>query len=170
MSDDHIRYDILTKEALRGLVKTVLSETASIGHLPGDHHFYITFSTNVRGVRISQNLRKSYPEQMTIVIQNQFWDLVVSENQFEIGLSFSNIPELLVIPFNAIKGFYDPSVNFELEFDVLAENIDDTEKTEPVLELADNLKKEKPLKKQHSNKKSKDTLASVVSLDNFRKK
>ncbi|AKK20598.1 hypothetical protein HUT03_05005 [Candidatus Liberibacter africanus] len=171
MNHDHIRYDILAKEALRGLVKNVLSETASIGSLPGEHHFYITFATNARGIRISQNLRKSYPEKMTIVIQNQFWDLKVFDHHFEIGLSFSNIPERLSIPFNAIQGFYDPSVNFELEFDVHLEDIEEDNEMGKVLTSQDHFNKNQS-ESQNSPKEdeNKNKLASVVSLDNFRKK
>ena len=118
MGQDHIRYDILAQDALRGVIRKVLAEVAATGPLPGDHHFFITFLTGAPGVRISQHLKSKYPEQMTIVVQHQFWDLKVTETHFEIGLSFSDTPEKLVIPFNAIRGFYDPSVNFELEFDV----------------------------------------------------
>ncbi|AGA64652.1 hypothetical protein B488_06600 [Liberibacter crescens BT-1] len=134
MSQDHIRYDILAKDALRGVIKTVISEVAATGRLPGDHYFFITFLTNAHGVRISQNLKKIYPEQMTIVIQNQFWDLKVLESHFEISLSFSDVPERLTVPFNAIRGFYDPSVNFELEFDVSINEITtEEEKNAPIL-------------------------------------
>jgi hypothetical protein len=118
MGNDHIRYDILAQDALRGVIRKVLTEVAATGRLPGDHHFFITFLTGAPGVRISQHLKTKYAEQMTIVVQHQFWDLKVTDSQFEIGLSFSDTPEKLVIPFNAIRGFYDPSVNFELEFDV----------------------------------------------------
>jgi len=117
MQEDHIRYDILAQEALRGVIRKVLSEIAITGHLPGDHHFFITFMTNAPGVRISPHLKARYAEQMTIVIQHQFWDLKVTDTGFEIGLSFSDVPEKLAVPFTAIRGFYDPSVNFELEFD-----------------------------------------------------
>ncbi|RST84847.1 hypothetical protein EJC49_18600 [Aquibium carbonis] len=120
MSDDHIRYDILAQEALRGVMRKVLSEVARTG-LPGNHHFFITFLTGAPGVRVSTRLRERYPEQMTIVLQYQFWDLKVTETGFEIGLSFSDVPEKLEVPFAAVRGFYDPSVNFELEFDVKAE-------------------------------------------------
>jgi hypothetical protein len=116
MAEDHIRYDILVQEALRAVMRKVLAEVARTG-LPGNHHFFITFMTNAPGVRISSRLQERYPEQMTIVIQYQYWDLKVSETGFEIGLSFSDIPEKLEIPFSAVRGFYDPSANFELEFD-----------------------------------------------------
>jgi hypothetical protein len=114
MAQDHIRYDILTQEALRGVVRKVLTEVARTG-LPGDHHFFISFVTKAPGVRLSQRLLDQYPADMTIVLQNQFWDLKVGESQFEVGLSFDDKPEALVIPFTAIKGFFDPSVQFGLQ-------------------------------------------------------
>lgn len=123
MPEDHIRYDILAQDALRGVIRKVLTEIAATGYLPGDHHFFITFMTEFPGVRISTRLKERYPEQMTIVVQHQFWDLKITESQFEIGLSFSDKPEKLVIPFASIRGFYDPSVNFELEFDTVFEDV-----------------------------------------------
>ncbi|AKI01309.1 hypothetical protein IMCC20628_02612 [Hoeflea sp. IMCC20628] len=122
MPQDHIRYDILAQDALRGVIRKVLSEVAATGYLPGDHHFFITFLTEAPGVRISTALKERYPEQMTIVVQHQFWEMKVTESLFEIGLSFSDKPEKLVVPFAAVRGFYDPSVNFELEFDTALEN------------------------------------------------
>src|ERR1700754_2478411 len=122
MAEDHIRYDILAQDALRGVMRKVLAEVARAG-LPGNHHFFITFLTNAPGVRISTRLRERYPEQMTIVLQFQYWDLKVTETGFEVGLSFSDVPEKLEVPFAAVRGFYDPSVNFELEFDVKPESI-----------------------------------------------
>lgn len=117
MGQDLIRYDILAQDALRGVIRKVLGEVIKTG-LPGEHHFFITFLTSAPGVRISTRLREKYPELMTIVIQHQYWDLAVTDTSFEVGLSFSDIPERLLIPFAAIRGFYDPAVNFELEFDV----------------------------------------------------
>ena len=117
MGQDLIRYDILAQDALRGVIRKVLGEVLKTG-LPGEHHFFITFLTSAPGVRISSRLREKYPELMTIVIQHQYWDLAVTDTSFEVGLSFSDIPERLLIPFAAIRGFYDPAVNFELEFDV----------------------------------------------------
>ncbi len=114
MAQDHIRYDILTQEALRGVVRKVLSEVARTG-LPGEHHFFISFLTRAPGVRLSQRLLEQYPNDMTIVLQNQFWDLKVGEAGFEVGLSFDDKPEALEIPFAAIKGFFDPSVQFGLQ-------------------------------------------------------
>ncbi len=124
MAEDHIRYDILAQEALRGVMRKVIGEVAKTG-LPGEHHFFITFLTNAPGVRISSRLHERYPDQMTIVLQYQYWDLKVSDSHFEVGLSFSDVPEKLVVPFAAVRGFYDPSVNFELEFDVKQEEEDD---------------------------------------------
>ncbi len=168
MAQDHIRYDILAQDALRGVIRKVLSEVAATGSLPGEHHFFITFLTGAPGVRISQALKSKYAEQMTIVIQHQFWDLKVSESQFEIGLSFSDTPEKLVIPFNAIRGFYDPSVNFELEFDVAFEEGANAEESEyPVIDESEltELVSEKP-----KSEDGEQPSGSVVSLDAFRKK
>jgi hypothetical protein len=116
MAVDHIRYDILAQEALRGVVRTVLVDAAKNG-LPGDHHFYISFDTRADGVRLSPRMLAQYPKEMTLVLQHQFWDLVVTEDGFEVGVSFSGIPERLAIPFAAIKGFFDPSVQFGLQFE-----------------------------------------------------
>jgi uncharacterized protein len=120
MPVDHIRYDLMVREALRGVVRRVLADIARNG-LPGEHHFYISFDTRAEGVRISSRLRVQYPDEMTIVLQHQFWDLIVSEIAFEVGLSFGGVPERLHVPFEAIKGFFDPSVQFGLEFQVAAE-------------------------------------------------
>jgi hypothetical protein len=116
MAVDHIRYDLLTQEALRGVVRTVLTDAAKNG-LPGDHHFFVTFDTCAEGVRLSQRMRAQYPKEMTIILQHQFWDLAVSEDSFEVGLSFGGVPERLSIPFAAVKGFFDPSVEFGLQFE-----------------------------------------------------
>jgi len=119
MSIDHIRYDLLTQEALRGVIRTVLADAAVKG-LPGDHHFFVTFDTRADGVRMSSRLRASYPDDMTIVLQHQFWDLAVGEDDFEVGLAFNGIPERLHIPLKAVKAFFDPSVQFGLQFTVEA--------------------------------------------------
>jgi hypothetical protein len=120
MPVDHIRYDLLTQKALRGVVRTVLADAAKHG-LPGDHHFFVTFDTRAEGVRLSQRMRTQYPEEMTIVLQHQFWDLSVSEDAFEVGLSFGGVPERLAIPFAAVNGFFDPSVQFGLQFKLVEE-------------------------------------------------
>lgn len=171
MGQDHIRYDILAQDALRSVIRKVLIEVAATGTLPGDHHFFITFLTGAPGVRISQHLKAKYAEQMTIVVQHQFWDLKVTETLFEIGLSFSDTPEKLVIPFNAIRGFYDPSVNFELEFDVAAAEEEDSEGAEitayPIASVEKPAETEAEAKNGDDGKKEG---GSVISLDSFRKK
>lgn len=116
MAQDLIRYDLLAQDALRGVVRAVLADVAKNG-LPGDHHFFIGFATTAPGVRISNRLRESYPEEMTVVMQHQFWDLEVTDTTFSISLSFNGVPERLVVPFSSIKGFLDPSVQFGLQFD-----------------------------------------------------
>jgi hypothetical protein len=180
MAEDHIRYDILAQEALRGVMRKVLAEVARTG-LPGNHHFYITFLTGAPGVRISSRLRERYPEQMTIVIQFQYWDLKVNETGFEIGLSFSDVPERLEIPFSAVRGFYDPSVTFEMEFDVATDQpvAEPQEPARPV--VVDKAPPPPPAPKKPERKAEKAVVkndapaddgkgADVVSLDAFRKK
>jgi hypothetical protein len=178
MADDHIRYDILAQEALRGVMRKVLAEVARTG-LPGNHHFFITFLTGAPGVRVSSRLRERYPEQMTIVIQFQYWDLKVTDTGFEVGLSFSDVPEKLEIPFSAVRGFYDPSVNFELEFDVKTETPAGEEPTQPAPEPLVIVTEKKPetKKKTAADSEKKPVTADpaakgadVVSLDAFRKK
>lgn len=190
MVQDMLRYDILAQEALRGVIRKVLAEVAKAG-LPGNHHFFITFLTGAPGVRISSRLREKYPEQMTIVIQHQYWEMVVTDQLFEVGLSFGDIPEKLVIPYSAIRGFYDPSVNFELEFDVsIAEPEGDNDSEAVIAELEvlepQPVKTEtpKPSRKPSAKAKKADAekteeaaestenkpSADVVSLDAFRKK
>jgi len=117
MSKDAIRYDLLVQDALRGVVRKVLSDAAKDG-LFGDHHFYVSFRTDFPGVRISSRLREKYPQDITIVLQHQFWELGVTEHTFEVGLSFSGVPERLLVPFEAVTGFFDPSVQFGLKFEI----------------------------------------------------
>ncbi|MBI4274376.1 MAG: hypothetical protein HY659_06725 [Rhizobiales bacterium] len=128
MAVDHIRYDMLTQTALRGVVRKVLSDAAKQG-LPGEHHFYISFDTRADGAKLSPRLREQYPQEMTIILQHQFWDLAVHDDAFEVGLSFGGVAEKLVVPFDAIKGFFDPSVQFGLQF----ETVEDAE-SEPANE------------------------------------
>ena len=167
MGQDHIRYDILAQDALRGVIRKVLSEVAATGSLPADHHFFITFLTQASGVRISQHLKAKYPEQMTIVVQHQFWDLKVYDGYFEIGLSFSDKPEKLTGPFSAVRGFYDPSVNFELEFDVSLEAEAGGEVTAYPEQQAAEIQ---VVSIENPEGEAKPAGGSVVSLDSFRKK
>jgi hypothetical protein len=121
MPVDHIRYDLLTQQALRAVVRRVLADVAKTGSLPGEHHFYVTFDTRAAGVKLSARMREQYPEEMTIVLQHQFWDLAVTDTHFEVALSFNGVSEKLSVPLEAIKGFFDPSVQFGLQFETLTE-------------------------------------------------
>ncbi|MBX4335033.1 SspB family protein [Bartonella raoultii] len=181
MVQDKIRYDILVQDALRGVVRKVLSEVSKAG-LPGNHHFFITFLTNAPGVKISPRLKSRYPEQMTIVLQHQFRDLSVSETAFEVTLSFREVTEKLVIPFSSIQVFYDPIAAFEAAFDLPSnrtsrenENLENT--SNPPIVLSNKPQKENmhpkeqnlTTNKESSNNDTKPS-ADVVSLDSFRKK
>jgi hypothetical protein len=118
MGTNEIRYDLLAQDALRGLVRKVLGDAAKSG-LPGDHHFSISFRTDAEGVRLSPRLREQFPQEMTIILQYQFWDLKVTDTAFEVGLSFGGVPEKLTVPFAAIRTFTDPSVQFGLQFETI---------------------------------------------------
>jgi len=166
MAEDLIRYDVLAQEALRGLVRKVLLEVAQTG-LPGEHHFFVTFDTRHPGVRISSRLRAQYPTDMTIVLQHQFWDLKVSESEFEVGLSFKGVPERLLVPFRAVSSFVDPHVGFGLKFDVPAEPAQAVAPAPhplPVPVAAD------ALTPAPAAEAAPAEGAAVVSLDAFRKK
>jgi hypothetical protein len=118
MPVDYIRYDILAQAALRGVVRTVLADAAKKG-LPGEHHFKITFNTPAPGVRLSDAMRTRFPQEMTIVLQHQFWDLEVTEHAFEVGLSFGGSPERISVPFDAVTAFFDPAVQFGFQFEII---------------------------------------------------
>ena len=162
--EDLIRYDLLVQRALRSVVRSVLTDTMENG-LPGNHHFFITFRTDYPGVGIADHIRAKHPEEITIALQHQFWDMKVTDDIFEVGLSFGGMPEKLIIPFDALTGFWDPSVDFGLKFEMSLEEPedDDTEQSEPTDQASENQDKEKaPPAEGHT--------ASVVSLDAFRKK
>jgi hypothetical protein len=173
MAEDLIRYDILAQDALRGVVRKVLSEVARTG-LPGEHHFYITVATNAAGVRVSTRLLAQYPEDMTIVIQHQYWDLVVTEHAFEIGLSFNGIPERLFVPFSAVKTFADPSVGFQLQFAVVPAAALPKAEEKPAIALVPSAPSEDPAETAEPEVPDEAApaagVAEVVSLDAFRKK
>jgi hypothetical protein len=117
MTVEHdIDYGTLAQEAMRGVVRAVLSRIQKSG-LPGNHQFYIAFDTCHPGVVLSKRLKSKYAEEMTIVLQHVFWELIVSDVRFEVKLRFDGIPERLVVPFAAIKVFFDPSVPYGLQFD-----------------------------------------------------
>lgn len=119
-SDGQIDYETLVgeamREAMRGVVRRVLTDVAENG-LRGDHHYYISFNTNAPGVSLSKRLKERYPDEMTIVLQHRFWDLAVHPDRFEVKLAFNSIPERLVVPFDALKVFVDPSVRFGHQFE-----------------------------------------------------
>ncbi|WJR76946.1 ClpXP protease specificity-enhancing factor SspB [Bradyrhizobium sp. NP1] len=171
MATDHIRYDVLARDALRGVLRRVLSDAAVHG-LPGEHHFFITFLSNAEGVKLSPRLLAQYPEEMTIILQHQFWDLLVSEDRFEVGLSFGGIPERLVVPFSAIKSFFDPSVQFGLQFDPA----DGTREAAPgnlpaaPLPTAVGAPAAEPAAESADEPAKPTEGAEVVRLDRFRKK
>ena len=173
---DHIRYDVLARDAMRGVLRRVLDDAAKRG-LPGDHHFYITFMTRADGVKLSPRLMEQYPEEMTIILQHQFWDLVVSDDRFEVGLSFGSVPEKLVVPFAAIKLFQDPSVQFGLQFEPTAAAPTSVAMPAPAAPSANAAEKPKadtppadPEKKPTDGDGKPAEGAEVVRLDRFRKK
>jgi hypothetical protein len=126
--DSLIPYDEIVQEALRAVVGRVLGQVESEGGtLPGAHHFYITFKTGAPGVAIPPRLKERFPDEMTIVLQNKFWDLKVTPEGFSVGLSFNQIPSTLVIPFSAITAFVDPAVDFGLQFQTAGDSEDEDE-------------------------------------------
>jgi len=170
MATDHIRYDVLARDALRGVLRQVLSDAAAHG-LPGDHHFFITFLSKAEGVKLSPRLLAQYPEEMTIILQHQFWDLVVAEDKFEVGLSFGGIPERLAVPFSAIKSFFDPSVQFGLQFEPSEVAPDSLPKNVPADPASSALPAPSPAPPSEPAEAEKPGEgAEVVRLDRFRKK
>ena len=130
MPVDQIRYDLMVRDALRGVVRRALADAARNG-LPGEHHFFISFDTKAPGVKLSPRLMAQYPKEMTIILQHQFWDLAVTDSGLEVGLSFNGVPERLGVPFDAIRGFFDPSVQFGLEFAEDGANAEGGDSAEP---------------------------------------
>ena len=170
MSEDPLDYKEMVQEALREVVRAALLQVAAEGKLPGSHHFYIVFRTDHPDASVSDTLRQKYPHEMTIVIQHQFWDLNVGEDGFEITLSFNNKPEHLVIPFLAIKSFFDPSVRFGLQF-----NTPGLEEPEPGRELESPIAEKMAADAAETSTEEEtsaepDKKGEVVSLDQFRKK
>jgi uncharacterized protein len=172
---DHIRYDLLAQAALRGVVRTVLADTAGKG-LPGDHHFKITFNTTAPGVKLSDRMRAQYPQTMTIVLQHQFWDLAVNDDMFEVGLSFGGVPERVVVPFDAVTAFFDPAVQFGLQFETIESQAADEAPAKdqdvqpPAASKAEALPAPKPEAKPEPEPDHEPGGAEVVRLDRFRKK
>lgn len=123
-AQDQMHYDAMAQEALRGVVKAALKRAAAPEGLPGAHHFYITFKTGAPGVSIPPHLRERFPDEMTIVLQNKFWDLEVLPQSFSVSLTFNQVPAKLTIPFAAITAFVDPAVDFGLQFQAAVEELE----------------------------------------------
>lgn len=190
MSDDVINYEELAQEAMRGVVRRVLTIVAELGELPGDHHFFIAFDTHAEGLQISKRLQLQYPEDMTIILQHQFSDLNVYDDYFEVVLSFNGVAEKLVVPYKAIKVFYDPSSQYGLHFgppegeklndqsdeiksDLLEDNEEQYSSAVPEFTMSKTVSREQgndaekaETKEENDDNKSAD----IVSLDTFRKK
>jgi len=169
---DFLRYDQMVESAMRGVVREALARTAANG-LPGAHHFYITFKTRAPGVILAPHLAERYPDEMTIVLEHQFWDLVVNETEFAVTLSFNNRPERLTLPFDSVTTFADPSVKFGLQFQV-AQPAEAEEKLEAKPAAVPGVK---PRAARAGDKatlraveKPADKQGEVVTLDSFRKK
>lgn len=160
MVEDLIRYDRLVETALRDVVRKTLVEVAKNG-LPGEHHFYISFLTKDAGVEVPDYLQKQYPDEMTIVLQYQFYSLKIEGDHFTVSLSFNNVREKLRIPFAAITTFADPSVNFALQFQNMVgagdRADDESEEEDAAAETAEDKKPKKEEKR-----------GEVISLDQFR--
>jgi hypothetical protein len=161
--DSLIPYDEIVQEALRAVVGRVLGEVESTGGtLPGNHHFYITFKTAAPGVVIPTHLRERFPDEMTIVLQNKFWDLKVTDAGFSVGLSFNQIPSKLEIPFAAITAFVDPAVDFGLQFQATVADM--------APEAHEHAENDVPERGPHPAVKEADDGSNVVTVDFGRKK
>jgi uncharacterized protein len=176
---DLIRYDLLVQDAMRGVVRRVLGDVAATGELPGEHHFTISFKTDAPGVKISRRLAEQWPQELTIILQHQFYDLIVDDAGFSVKLSFRGVSETLYVPFDAITVFSDPAAQFGVKFNIE----DDREETsEPArreppksvkstsapakLELAAPARKET----ETDADGAKGAGDKIVSIDAFRKK
>lgn len=167
---DTIDYPHLIDSAMRSVVRDVLKQVKIYG-LPGDHHFFVSFRTDHPATKVSEALRSRYPNEMTVVIQHQFWDLKIEESYFSVMLSFNNVPEKLVIPFEALTAFADPSVKFGLQFHATMKEEEGNEAQENLPFPAALAKTEHtqvifPEVRENADNKS----AEVISLDAFRKK
>ncbi len=152
---DLMRYDLLAREALRGVVRLALEQAASPDGLPGEHHIYLTFATQMPGIELPPHLMERYPEEMTIVLKSHFWDLEVGEDGFSVSLSFDQVPQRLAIPYSALIRFYDPEASFGLEFDPSSSEaaVPEPEPSPPI-----------------ASTPAGESTADVVSLDAFRKR
>lgn len=156
---DYIGYEALSQAAMRGVVREAIRQAATNGAPPGDHHFYVTFRSKAPGVQMADHLIERFPDEMTIVIQHQFWDLEVHEGHFEIVLKFSGVPQHLSVPFAALTRFVDPAVNFGLSFEKSEDKADIVAPTPSM-----------PIEETTANTTDSDDADTVVSLDAFRRK
>jgi len=157
MTEDLLHYPTLIDQAMRGVVKDVLKRVQASG-LPGDHHFYISFSTTHPGVKISEQLKARYPKEITIVLQHQFWDFKVEDQQFQATLSFGGVPEKLVVPYAALTAFADPSIKFGLQFQ------------QSEMPEVENLAEDDGQMSLSTESAEDEGSAEIISLDSFRKK
>lgn len=165
MTDDTIHYSQLIDQSMRGVVRDVLKRVQLKG-LPGNHHFYVSYLTTYPGVKMSEQLRAKYPREITIVMQHQFWDFKVEEQQFHVTMSFGGVPEKLTVPFAALTAFADPSVRFGLQFQP-------SELFEAEIsgdEIAENAEKPAAPAAAASADESEGDEPKIISLDAFRKK
>jgi uncharacterized protein len=170
MAEDLMRYDQLAQNALRGVVRDALRKIQKSG-LPGEHHFYIAFNTKYPGVGLSPRIAERYPREMTVVLQHQYWNLNIYEDRFEVELSFDNIPEKLIVPFNSIKGFLDPSVQFGLQFEVVPVEDEAGVKTGEVIDMTNKSGGDQATDVAAiPESETAESEKKVVSLDAFRKK
>lgn len=178
-----MNYDQMTQLALRGVVRDAIRRVIREDGLPGAHHFYITFLTRFPGVDIDESLAKKYTDEITIVLEHQYWDLKAGDESFEVTLKFSGVPKFLSVPYTAVTRFHDPSVGFALQFDppeamqdappVLAQIAPKTPEAKPAAKPAPaSAKKPAPSKSADKvgEKTAEDAGDKVVSLDSFRKK
>lgn len=154
---DEMGYEALAQDALRGVVRAALQRAASPRGLPGAHHFYITFRTTSRGVAVPDDLVAKYPDEMTIVLQHQYWDLAAEADFFQVTLKFGGEPQQLHVPYTAVSRFYDPSVQFLLQFTPAEPDPQAAARSTPQAAPADDAAED-------------DGEQKVVSLDQFRKK
>ena len=172
MAESWLRYDRMVEHALRSVVRKALAEAAQRG-LPGEHHFYITFHTDRAGVGIADWLRQQYPQEMTIILQHQFWDLTVEEERFAVTLSFGGRHERLTIPFESVTRFADPSVKFGLQFEAAEEEAEvkpsATPTSSPKTSKQSDAPAPAPAARSTASSESPKG-ADVVALDSFRKK
>ena len=161
-ANDQIGYHALTQAALRGVVRAVLEMASKRDSLPGDHHFYITFRTHAPGVQMADYLKDKFPDEMTIVVQHQYWDFEVFDDRFEIILKFSGVPQHLRIPWTALTRFFDPSVSFGLQLDAETTSA-------PALEVRV-AGHAAPQAAAQAGPQAEDDASTVVSLDAFRRK